>query len=82
MLHPGDEPTPEQFSEYLEYAIEGRRRVKEQLNKRKPDDEFAAVNLSYLDTNGKQVVVYCQNREMRRQPTAAKEGPEWRAKAG
>jgi ATP-dependent Lon protease len=60
MLHPGDEPTPEQFSEYLEYAIEGRRRVKEQLNKRKPDDEFAAINLSYLDTNGKQVVVYCQ----------------------
>src|SRR6266516_1323830 len=39
MLHPGDEPTLEQFSEYLEYAIEGRRRVKEQLNKRKPDDE-------------------------------------------
>ncbi len=60
LLHPGDEPTPEQFSEYLEYAIEGRRRVKEQLNKRKPDDEFAAINLSYLDTNGKQVVVYCQ----------------------
>jgi ATP-dependent Lon protease len=60
MLHPGDEPTPEQFSEYLEYAIEGRRRVKEQLNKRKPDDEFAAINLSYLDTNGKQVIVYCQ----------------------
>ena len=60
MLHPGDEPSDAQFNEYLEYAIEGRRRVKEQLNKRKPDDEFANINLGYLDAAGKEVVVYCQ----------------------
>ena len=60
MLHPGSEPTADEFREYLEYAIEGRRRVKEQLNKRKPDDEFAKINLGYLDADGKTVVVYCQ----------------------
>ena len=60
MLHPGSEPTDEEFREYLEYAIEGRRRVKEQLNKRKPDDEFAKINLGYLDAEGKNVVVFCK----------------------
>ncbi len=60
MLHPGCEPTDEEFREYLEYAIEGRRRVKEQLNKRKPDDEFANINLGYLDAEGKNVVVFCK----------------------
>ena len=47
------------MEEYLAYAIEGRRRVKEQLNKRKPDDEFANIRLGYLDSNGKLVVVWC-----------------------
>jgi ATP-dependent Lon protease len=59
MLHPGQDPVPEEVEEYLEYAIEGRRRVKEQLNKRKPDDEFANINLSYLKASGEQVVVVC-----------------------
>ena len=59
MLHPGDDPTQEEINEYLAYAIEGRRRVKEQLNKKKPDDEFANIDLGYFDTNGELVTVFC-----------------------
>jgi ATP-dependent Lon protease len=59
MLHPSLEPTPEEVDEYLEYAVEGRRRVKEQLNKRKPDDEFAQINLSFVRSSGEETVVYC-----------------------
>jgi ATP-dependent Lon protease len=59
MLHPGDEPTQDEINEYLAYAIEGRRRVKEQLNKRKPDDEFASINLGYFDADGNLIIVFC-----------------------
>lgn len=59
MLHPGDEPTQEEINEYLAYAIEGRRRVKEQLNKKKPDDEFASINLGYFDPEGNLITVFC-----------------------
>jgi len=59
ILHPGTEPTEEEFEEYVEYAVELRRRVKEQMNKRKPDDEFARINLSYIRPDGTEVVVYC-----------------------
>ena len=56
---PGDSPTDEEFDEYVAYAVECRRRVKEQMNKRKPDDEFARIDLSFFDRNGKEVVVHC-----------------------
>jgi ATP-dependent Lon protease len=59
ILHPADSPTDEEFDEYVAYAVECRRRVKEQMNKRKPDDEFARINLSFFDRNGREVVVYC-----------------------
>lgn len=59
ILHPGSDPTPEELDEYLEYAIEGRRRVKEQLNKRKPDEEFAHINLSFVRATGEETIVYC-----------------------
>jgi ATP-dependent Lon protease len=59
LLHPGSDPTADEISEYLEYAIEGRRRVKEQLNKKKPDDEFASINLGYYRPDGSLVTVYC-----------------------
>jgi ATP-dependent Lon protease len=59
ILHPADEPTDEDFEEYVAYAVECRRRIKEQMNKRKPDDEFARIDLSYIDANGKETVVYC-----------------------
>jgi ATP-dependent Lon protease len=59
LLHPVDDPTPAELAEYAAYAVEGRRRVKEQMNKRKADDEFASINLSYFDPAGNEVVVYC-----------------------
>jgi ATP-dependent Lon protease len=59
LLFPTGEPTDEEFDEIVEYAIEGRRRVKEQLNKRKPDDEYAHINMSYINKDGEKVVVYC-----------------------
>lgn len=59
ILHPDGPPSDEEFEEYVVYAIESRRRVKEQMNKRKSDDEFAKINLSYINTKGDEVVVYC-----------------------
>jgi len=59
ILHPSGTPTDEEFEEYVAYAIECRRRVKEQMNKRKPDDEFARINLSYFKASGEEVIVYC-----------------------
>ncbi|SFW23224.1 BREX system Lon protease-like protein BrxL [Nitrosovibrio sp. Nv17] len=59
VLHPNGPPTDEEFEEYVAYATECRRRVKEQMNKRKPDDEFARINLSYFKAGGDEVVVFC-----------------------
>lgn len=59
VLHPNGPPTDEEFEEYVAYATECRRRVKEQMNKRKPDDEFARINLSYFKTSGEEMVVFC-----------------------
>jgi len=59
ILHPVGSPTDEEFEEYVSYAVECRRRVKEQMNKRKPDDEFARIDLSFLNAQGQEIVVYC-----------------------
>ncbi|WP_291996328.1 BREX system Lon protease-like protein BrxL [Candidatus Accumulibacter sp. ACC012] len=59
ILHPGGTPTEAEFEEYVAYATECRRRVKEQMNKRKPDDEFARIDLSYFKVGGEEVVVFC-----------------------
>ena len=59
ILHPGGEPTPAELSEYMAYAVEGRRRVKEQMNKRKADDEFGLLNLSYFDEHNREIIVFC-----------------------
>ncbi|MDI9846729.1 BREX system Lon protease-like protein BrxL [Rhodoblastus sp. 17X3] len=59
ILHPADSPDDADFDEYVAYAIECRRRVKEQMNKRKPDDEFAKIGLSYIDKDGREIVVHC-----------------------
>lgn len=59
ILHPTGSPSDEEFEEYVAYAVECRRRVKEQMNKRKPDDEFARIDLSFLNAQGQEVVVYC-----------------------
>jgi ATP-dependent Lon protease len=59
ILHPTGEPTDDEFYDLVNYAIEGRRRVKEQMNKRKPDDEFALIDLSYFDVEGTERIIYC-----------------------
>ena len=59
ILHPDAPPTDEEFFEYVEYALESRRRIKEQMNKRKPDDEFALIDLSYFDSTGREIIVHC-----------------------
>ncbi len=59
ILHPNWPPSDDEFEEYVAYATECRRRIKEQMNKRKPDDEFARINLSYFKVSGEEVVVFC-----------------------
>lgn len=59
ILHPSEPPTDEEFDEYVEVAVEYRRRVKEQMNKRKPDDEFEKIDLSYVNAQGVDTIVYC-----------------------
>ena len=59
ILHPDGPPSDADFEAYIAYAIEGRRRVKEQMNKRKPDDEFAKIQLSYITPDEREIVVYC-----------------------
>jgi ATP-dependent Lon protease len=59
ILHPDGPPSDAELDEYVEYAVECRRRVKEQMNKRKPDDEFARINLSYYRADGAEVMVFC-----------------------
>lgn len=59
ILHPNGAPSDEEFEEYVAYASECRRRVKEQMNKRKPDDEFALIDLSYFGPNDTEIIVYC-----------------------
>lgn len=59
LLHPNGEVSDEEFQEYLEYAIESRRRVKEQLNKRKADNEFSEIHLGYINSTGDTVEVFC-----------------------
>jgi ATP-dependent Lon protease len=75
ILHPNGPPTDEEFEEYVAYAAECRRRVKEQMNKRKPDDEFARLNLSFYRKNGEEVIVFCpesKDAAATQQPTRRK----------
>ncbi|WP_295543469.1 BREX system Lon protease-like protein BrxL [uncultured Thiohalocapsa sp.] len=59
ILHPAGPASGSEFDEYVAYAVECRRRVKEQMNKRKADDEFARINLSYWNSEDAEVVVSC-----------------------
>ena len=59
ILHPHEPPSDHEFEEYVAYATECRRRVKEQMNKRKPDDEFEHIGLSYFRASGEEIVVFC-----------------------
>ncbi len=57
LIYPNEEMTKEEIREIFEYAIECRRRVKEQLRKMNPM-EFSDVELGYidLDTNEEFIV--------------------------
>jgi ATP-dependent Lon protease len=59
ILHPSEPPSDAEFEQYVAYAVECRRRVKEQMNKRKPDDEFARIGLSFFTAGGQEITVYC-----------------------
>lgn len=48
ILHPDGEWTKEEMTEYIELALEGRRRIKEQLKKR-GSFEFYKTSFSYID---------------------------------
>ncbi len=52
LLHPAGEPTREEVAEYLELALEGRRRVKEQL-KKMGAFEYYQTSFSYIDMETK-----------------------------
>lgn len=57
LIYPDENMTKEETREILEYAIECRRRVKEQLRKMTPG-EFSDVNLGYIDNDtGEEFVV-------------------------
>ncbi len=53
LLHPDGEVTKAEVEEYLRFAMELRRRVKEQL-RRMGGVEYARVNLSYIDKDSRQ----------------------------
>lgn len=48
LIHPDGQCSKEEMREYISFALEMRRRVKEQLKRINPI-EFSRVNLSYLD---------------------------------
>lgn len=49
LIHPGGNPSKEDLSVYMELALEGRRRVKEQL-KKMGSFEYYQTSFSYIDT--------------------------------
>jgi ATP-dependent Lon protease len=77
LIHPDANPTEQEFEEILEYAIEGRRRVKEQMNKMKEDDEYSRVDLSYFNSTGIEKVIYCPESKLVLQNAASKKQKEF-----
>lgn len=60
LIHPDGNPTKDEVREYLTFATELRRRVKEQL-KRMGGIEYSKVNLSFIDKqDGQEAVVSCK----------------------
>lgn len=59
LIHPDGQCTLEEMKEYIAFALEMRRRVKEQLKRMNPI-EFSRVNLSYIDKEtGDEFVAEC-----------------------
>jgi len=60
LIHPDGTCTREEMNEYISFALEMRRRVKEQLKRINPI-EFSRVNLSYLNKEtGEEFVAECK----------------------
>lgn len=57
LIYPDNSYTKEDLEIIITYAIEGRRRVKEQL-RRMAGEEFADVDLGYVTCDGKEIIVY------------------------
>lgn len=59
LIHPDGECSRDEMAEYVRFALELRRRVKEQLKRINPI-EFSKVNLSYIDkVTGDEVIAEC-----------------------
>jgi ATP-dependent Lon protease len=59
LIHPDGEYQKAELAEYLHFALEMRRRVKEQLRRINPD-EFRTADLSFVDkSTGSEVLVLC-----------------------
>jgi ATP-dependent Lon protease len=59
LIHPDGRCTHDEMAEYIAFALEMRRRVKEQLKRINPI-EFSRVNLSYLDKEtGEEFLAEC-----------------------
>ena len=59
LIHPAGDCTKEEMTEYVAFALEMRRRVKEQLKRINPI-EFSRVNLSYIDKEtGDEFIAEC-----------------------
>ena len=56
LVYPSEQMTKEEVRELLEYSIESRRRVKEQLRKMNPA-EFSDVSLGYIDLDTKKEII-------------------------
>lgn len=72
ILHPVGDPTPKELDDYIEHAVEVRRRIKEQLNTRKSDEEYASIRLSYIASDNAKVEVLCpesKNTEATQNPS-------------
>ncbi len=60
LIHPDGKCSEDEIQEYLAFAIELRRRVKEQL-KRMGGIEYSKVNLSYIDkSSGQETFISCK----------------------
>ncbi len=62
VLFPHQEATHDEIEELLRFAIEGRKRIKDQLMR--IDPTYAAVRFSYHDAGGKQVQVRALEEEI------------------
>jgi ATP-dependent Lon protease len=60
LIHPDGRCSGEEMGEYIQFALEMRRRVKEQLKRINPI-EFSKVNLSYIDKEtGDEFIAECK----------------------